>query len=194
MLKTSTMCQEQLAKIIDDTDIESIEECYMEMNSCEFNLGEVVTVVINQVMILSQERKVQVTWDSPVEVSHLYLIGDNLRLQQVLSDFLTTAILFTPFEDSSVHFRVIPRKERIGKKMYVMHLEFRITHPAPGVPDELIQHMFHYSQSISREGLGLYISQKLVKLMDGTVQYLREAERSSFIILVEFPLMEKSND
>ncbi|KAK4713989.1 hypothetical protein R3W88_019896 [Solanum pinnatisectum] len=191
LLKTSTMCQEQLAKIIDDTDIESIEECYMEMNSCEFNLGEVVTVVINQVMILSQERKVQVTWDSPVEVSQLYLIGDNLRLQQVLSDFLTTAILFTPFEDSSVHFRVIPRKERIGTKMYVMHLEFRITHPSPGIPDELIQHMFHYSRSISREGLALYISQKLVKIMDGTVQYLREAERSSFIILVEFPLVEK---
>ncbi|WMV38794.1 hypothetical protein MTR67_032179 [Solanum verrucosum] len=238
LLKTSTMCQEQLAKIIDDTDIESIEECYMEMNSCEFNLGEVVTVVINQVMILSQERKVQVTWDSPVEVSQLYLIGDNLRLQQVLSDFLTTAILFTPFEDSSVHFRVIPRKERIGTKMYVMHLEFRrdkirnedirgqggsglrggqyagsetvmfmhmkrkninalmrrITHPSPGIPDELIQHMFHYSQSISREGLALYISQKLVKIMDGTVQYLREAERSSFIILVEFPLVEKKNN
>ncbi|XP_060189479.1 phytochrome C [Lycium barbarum] len=195
LLKTSTMCQEQLAKIIDDTDIESIEESYMEMNSCEFNLGEVVKVVINQVMILSQERKVQVTWDSPVEVSQFYLIGDNLRLQQVLSDFLNTAILFTlPFEDSSVHFRVIPRKERIGMKMHVMHLEFRITHPAPGVPDELIQHMFHYSQNISREGLGLYISQKLVKIMNGTVQYLREAERSSFIILVEFPLTDKSND
>lgn len=194
LLKTSTMCQKQLAKIIDDTDIESIEECYTEMNSCEFNLGEVVTVVINQVMILSQERKVQVTWDSPVEVSQLYLIGDNLRLQQVLSDFLTTAILFTPFEDSSVHFRVIPRKERIGTKMYIMHLEFRITHPSPGIPDDLIQHMFHYSRSISREGFGLYISQKLVKIMDGTVQYLREADRSSFIILVEFPLMEKKNN
>ncbi|CAN4084520.1 unnamed protein product [Withania somnifera] len=194
LLKTSTMCQEQIAKIIDDTDMESIEECCMEMNSCEFNLGEVVTVVINQVMILSQERKVKVTWDSPVEVSQLYLIGDSLRLQQVLSDFLTTAILFTPFEDSSVHFRIIPRKERIGTRMHIMHLEFRITHPAPGIPEELIQHMFHYSQNISREGLGLYISQKLVKIMDGTVQYLREAERSSFIIFVEFPLMEKSND
>ncbi|CAN4110145.1 unnamed protein product [Withania somnifera] len=169
LLKTSTMCQEQIAKIIDDTDIESIEECYMEMNSCEFNLGEVVAVVINQVMILSQECKVQVTWDSPAEVSQLYLIGDSLRLQQALSDFFTTAILFTPFEDSSVHFRIIPRKEGIGTRMHVMHLEYR-------------------------EGLRQSISQKLVKIMDGTVQYLREAARSSFIIFVEFPLIEKSND
>ncbi|KAK0589345.1 hypothetical protein LWI29_013023 [Acer saccharum] len=30
LLKTSLLCQEQLTKIVDDTDIESIEECYME--------------------------------------------------------------------------------------------------------------------------------------------------------------------
>lgn len=81
-----------------------------------------------------------------------------------------------------------------AKSYYIAFSLFRITHPSPGIPDELIQHMFHYSQSISREGLGLYISQKLVKIMDGTVQYLREAERSSFIILVEFPLIEKSDN
>ncbi|KAK8961712.1 Phytochrome C [Platanthera guangdongensis] len=40
-----------------------------------------------------------------------------------------------------------------------------------------------------QEGLGLFISQRLVKIMNGTVQYLREAERSSFIVLVEFPLV-----
>nr|GMC83976.1 phytochrome C [Ipomoea batatas] len=194
LLKTSTMCQEQLAKIIDDTDIESIEESYMEMNCCEFSLGEAIKAVVNQAMIPSRERQVQIMCDLPVEASSLYLFGDNLRIQQVLSDFLTTAVLFTPhFEESSVLFRTIPRREQIGAKMHVVHLEFRITHPAPGIPEELIQEMFNYSQSMSREGLGLYISQKLIKIMNGTVQYLREAERSSFIILVEFPASLRSD-
>ncbi|KAF3443251.1 hypothetical protein FNV43_RR12933 [Rhamnella rubrinervis] len=189
LLKKSTMCQEQLAKIVDDTDIESIEECYMELNSTEFNLGEVLEVVINQVMILSRERQVQVIHDSPAEVSSLHLYGDSFRLQQVLSDFLSNALHFTPtFEGSSIALRVTPRKERIGTKIHIVHLEFRITHPAPGIPEDLIQEMFHHSHSVSREGLGLYISQKLVKIMNGTVQYLREAERSSFVILVELPL------
>ncbi|XP_052178356.1 phytochrome C isoform X1 [Diospyros lotus] len=192
LLKASTLCQEQLAKIVDDTDIESIEECYMEMNSTEFNLGETLQVVINQSMILSHERQVQIISDSPTEVSTMYLYGDNLRLQQVLSDFLTNALLFTPAsEGSSILLKLIPRKERIGTKIHVVHLEFRIIHPAPGIPEELIQEMFHHSQSVSREGLGLYISQKLVKLMNGTVQYLREADRSSFIVLIEFPLVEQ---
>ncbi|KAK2985678.1 hypothetical protein RJ640_011906, partial [Escallonia rubra] len=198
LLKLSILCREQLSKIIDDTDIDSIEEWYshltrtilifyMEVNSAEFNLGESLEVVINQVMILSQERQVLVINESPAEVSSMYLYGDNLRLQQVLSDFLTNALLFTPaFEGSSVLLRLTPRKQSIGTKIRIVHLEFRITHPAPGIPEGLIQEMFHHNKSVSREGLGLYISQKLVKVMNGTVQYLREAERSSFIILLEF--------
>ncbi|GLU12525.1 hypothetical protein SLE2022_291980 [Rubroshorea leprosula] len=189
LLKTSIMCQEQLTKIVNDKDVQSIEECYMEMSCSEFNLGDALKVVIKQVMILSLERQVHIIQDLPAEVSFMHLYGDNLRLQQVLSDFLTNALRFTPaLEESTVAFRVIPRKKHIGTKIYIVHLEFWITHPAPGIPEDLIQEMFHHSQCASREGLGLYISQKLVKIMNGTVQYLREAERSSFIILIELPL------
>ncbi|CAK9178920.1 unnamed protein product [Ilex paraguariensis] len=99
---------------------------FMEMVTREFNLGEALEVVKNQVMILSRERQVQVIYDSPAEVSSMSLYGDNLRLQQVLSDFLTNALLFTPaFEGSSVLLRLNPRKQRIGTKMHVVHLEFR---------------------------------------------------------------------
>lgn len=193
LLKTSILCREQLNNIINDTDIESIEEGYMELKSVEFNLGETLEVVIKQAMTLSQERQVEIIRDLPSTLSSMHLYGDNLRLQQVLSDFLTNALLFTPaFEGSSIAFRVIPRKERIGTKMHIVHLEFRISHPTPGIPEDLIQEMFHHSHGASREGLGLYISQKLVKIMNGTVQYLKEAERSSFIILIEFPLVNQT--
>ncbi|KAL0311142.1 UNVERIFIED_CONTAM: Phytochrome C [Sesamum angustifolium] len=193
LLRTSELCGDQLAKIIDDTDIEGIEESYREMKSDEFNLGEALEVVMNQVMILSRERQVRIIYDLPSEVSSMFLYGDILRLQQVLSDFLATALLFTPAsEGSSIIFKIITRKESIGTKMHVLHVEFRITHPAPGIPEELIREMFYYNHNVSREGLGLYISQKLVKIMNGTVQYLREAEKASFIILLEFPFADKS--
>nr|UWU45288.1 phytochrome C [Magnolia sieboldii] len=188
LLRTSTLCQEQLAKVLDDMDLESIEECYLEMNTVVFNLGEALEAIITQGMILSRERQVELIRDTPAEVSSMYLYGDNLRLQQVLSDFLSNALKFTSPSEGSIVLRVIPRKEHIGTRVHVVHLEFQIAHPAPGIPEALIQEMFHRSQRMSREGLGLYISQKLVRIMNGTVQYLREAERSSFIILVEFPL------
>ncbi|KAL0301665.1 UNVERIFIED_CONTAM: Phytochrome C [Sesamum radiatum] len=140
LLRTSELCGDQLAKIIDDTDIEGIEESYREMKSDEFNLGEALEVVMNQVMILSRERQVRIIYDLPSEVLSMFLI----------------------------------------------------THPAPGIREELIREMFYYNHNVSREGLGLYISQKLVKIMNGTVQYLREAEKASFIILLEFPFADKS--
>ncbi|PQQ20753.1 phytochrome C isoform X1 [Prunus yedoensis var. nudiflora] len=144
---------EQLSKIVDDTDIESIEECYMEMSSSEFNLGEAVEVVMNQVRILSQERQVEVIHDSPAESNS---------------------------EEGTYRM-----------KMHIVHLEFRIIHPAPGIPEDLIQEMFHSSHRASKEGLGLHLSQNLVKIMSGTVQYQREEDRSSFIILIEFPLVHQ---
>ncbi|KAL0560181.1 hypothetical protein IC582_000578 [Cucumis melo] len=189
LIKLNTLSREQLHKIVHDTDIQSIEECYMETNCIEFNLGDVLDVVTNQAMILSQEREVKIICESPADVSSLHLYGDNLRLQQVLSEFLTNTLLFT-CKELSVIFKATPRKERIGKGIHIVHLELRITHPTPGIPAHLIQEMFDDNNDSSKEGLGLYISQKLVKIMNGTVQYLREAETSSFIILIEFPLVE----
>lgn len=56
-----------------------------------------------------------------------------------------------------------------------MSLVFRIIDPAPGIPEALVQEMFQHSQGISRGGHGLYV---------------RETERSSVIILLEFPLVK----
>ncbi|KAL8238064.1 hypothetical protein R6Q59_019145 [Mikania micrantha] len=189
ILHTSYLCREQLAQIVDDSDIESIEQCYMEVKCAEFKLGESLEVVLNQVKNLSRERKVEVIFEAPEQVSSLSVFGDNLRVQQVLSDFLSNALSFAPdFEGSLVLFRVTHKMEHIGAKIQVAHLEFRITHPAPGMPEKLIQDMFNHNRSVSREGLGLYISQRLVKIMNGSVQYLREADRASFIVLIEFPV------
>ncbi|KAK0589693.1 hypothetical protein LWI29_017426 [Acer saccharum] len=140
--------------------------------------------VMTQVMIPIKEHQVQLIHDLPDEVSSMSLYGDRLRLQQVLSDFLTNALIFTPaYEGSSIVFRVIPRKQRIGKKIHIVHLEFRITHPAPRIPEKLIHEMFYHSQGASREGLGLYMCQKLVKIMNGTVQSLLPGKWSQKIEL-----------
>lgn len=83
------------------------------------------------------------------------------------------------------------RIEAIGKRMKRAELEFRIIHPAPGLPEDLVREMFQpLRKGTSREGLGLHITEKLVKLMErGTLRYLRESEMSAFVILTEFPLI-----
>ncbi|KAH6801069.1 phytochrome C [Perilla frutescens var. hirtella] len=66
LLNTSRLCHGQLTKVMGDTDLEGIEESYIEMNSDEFNLGEALEAVMNQVMTLSRERRVQIINDSPM--------------------------------------------------------------------------------------------------------------------------------
>ncbi|XP_057526791.1 phytochrome C isoform X1 [Amaranthus tricolor] len=191
LLVSRSLCEDQLMNIIEDTDIPSIEECYMETKPAEFNLGDALEAVMSQVMLSSQEIQVQLMRNLPADVSSMCLYGDNLRLQQVLSDFLTIAFRFTPaFSGSSVMFIVNPRRESIGAKMQLLHVEFRIVHPSPGVPEDLIQEMFHRNNGMSREGLGLYISHKLVRIMNGTMEYVRGEDFSSFVIRLEFPLIQ----
>lgn len=67
----------------------------------------------------------------------------------------------------------------------------RITHTGGGVPEHLLNQMFGSATETSEEGISLLISRKLVKLMNGDVQYLREAGRSTFIISVELAVANK---
>ncbi|VVB01423.1 unnamed protein product [Arabis nemorensis] len=190
LLRTTVLCREQLAKVISDSDIEGIEEGYTELGCSEFSLEESLETVVKQVMELSKERKVQIICDYPQEVSSMRLYGDYLTLQQILSETLSSSLRFTP-PFSRVSFKVMMRMEAIGKRMKRVELEFRIIHPAPGLPEDLVREMFQPLQKgTSREGLGLHITQKLVKLMErGTLRYLRESEMSAFVILTEFPLI-----
>lgn len=68
---------------------------------------------------------------------------------------------------------------------------FRITHSGSGVPESLLNEMFGSDGEASEAGIGLLISRNLVKLMNGDVQYLREAGKSTFIIFVELAASNK---
>lgn len=51
--------------------------------------------------------------------------------------------------------------------------------------------MFGNDENVSEEGICLLISRKLLNLMNGDVQYLREAGKSTFIISVELAAAQK---
>jgi len=97
----------------------------MDMNMVEFKLEEALNTVLMQGMSLGKEKRISVERDWPVEVSCMYLYGDNLRLQQVLADYLTCTLQFTQPAEGPIVLQVIPKKENIGSGMQIAHLEFR---------------------------------------------------------------------
>lgn len=187
-LETSAACEKQMLKIIRDVDLESIDDGSLELEKGEFFVGGVIDAVVSQVMMLLRERGLQLIRDIPEEIKTLAVYGDQVRVQQVLADFLLNMVRYTPSPDGWVEIQVQPRLKQISGETTMVHIEFRIVSPGDGLPPELVQDMFHSSQWVTQEGLGLSMCRKILKLMNGEVQYIRESERCYFLIILELPM------
>ncbi|KAK9084461.1 hypothetical protein Scep_030932 [Stephania cephalantha] len=184
LLHTSMQCQCQLNKILDDTDLESIMEGYLDLDMVEFTLQEVLVTSISQVMIKCDAKSVQISYDSTAEIMTEILLGDILRIQQVLAEYLLVSVNFTP-NGGHLFIDAYMSKDQLGDSVHLANLELRITHSGGGVPEELLSQMFETNIDSTEEGVSLLMSRKLLKVMNGDVRYLREARKSSFIITVE---------
>nr|WFD61007.1 phytochrome A [Brandisia rosea var. flava]WFD61008.1 phytochrome A [Brandisia rosea var. flava]WFD61009.1 phytochrome A [Brandisia rosea var. flava] len=192
LMQTSLHCQRQLNKILDDTDLDHIIEGYLDLEMVEFKLHEVLIASISQVMMKSNGKGIMIVDNLSPNLSNETLFGDSLRLQQVLAAFLLVSVNSTP-SGGQLGVAATLAKDSIGESVQLGHLEFRITHSGGGVGQALLNEMFGDEADASEDGISLFISRKLVKLMNGDVQYLREAGRSTFIISVELAISNKSN-
>lgn len=190
LLSTSSHCQHQLSKILDDTDLDVIIDGYMDLEMVEFKLHDVLIASISQIMIKSNGKGIMIVDNLDKKLSAETLYGDGLRLQQVLADFLLISVNFTP-SGGQLGVAADLTKDSLGESVQLAHLVFRISHTGGGVPEQLLSQMFGSATEASEEGISLLISRKLVKLMNGDVQYLREAGRSTFIIAVELAVANK---
>ncbi|XP_052189769.1 phytochrome B isoform X2 [Diospyros lotus] len=186
-LETSAACEKQLLKIIRDVNLESIEDGSLEFEKAEFLVGNVIDAVVSQIMILLRERGLQLIRDIPQEIKTLAVYGDQVRVQQVLVDFLLNMVRYAPSPEGWVEIQVRPTLKQFSGEITIVHIEFRIVCPGEGLPPEIVQDMFHSSRWVTHEGLGLSMCRKILKLMKGEVQYIRESERCYFLIMLELP-------
>nr|AUG98252.1 Phytochromes A protein [Gerbera jamesonii] len=184
LLHMSGLCQRQLNKVLDDTDLDSIIDGYLVLEMTEFTLQHILGASISQVMTKSDIMGIQIENNVEEEVLSEKLYGDSVRLQQVLADFLCLSVSCTP-SGGVLSIAANLSKDRLAKSVHLVNLELRITHSGGGVPEDLLKQMFGSSAEATEEGISLVISRNLLRLMSGDVQYLREATKSTFIICVE---------
>ncbi|KAL0393325.1 UNVERIFIED_CONTAM: Phytochrome B [Sesamum radiatum] len=190
-LETSAACEKQIFKIMKDVDLENIEDGSLELETVEFVLGSVIDAVVSQVMLLLRERGLQLIRDIPEEVKTLAVYGDQVRIQQVLADFLLSMVRCAPPPEGWVEIQLRPSLKEASEGLTIVHIEFRIVCPGEGLPPELVQDMFHSSRWATQEGLGLSMCRKILKLMKGEVQYIRESERCYFLVVLDLPVQHR---
>mgnify|MGYP002725494343 CR=1 FL=1 len=172
---------ETLLEIINDIlDISKVEADAFEIEEIEFSLRELIERIFQTISIKSLEGQIELICDIDSDIPDI-IIGDPLRIKQVLTNLLNNALKFTKDGFVKLTVRLIDNIEE------QLRLEFSVSDSGEGIPPEVIEKLFAtYTQadaSTTRThggtGLGLNISQKLVKLMGGNIQVKSKVNKGS---------------
>jgi len=187
-IKTSA---ESLLQVINDIlDFSKIEARKLTIESRPFNLRECIDSCVRNLAIEAQRKQLRVS----IEVDPMLpdrMLGDPLRVRQVLTNLVHNAIKFTDRGEVSV--RAI--KQTMGE---INELHLAVEDTGCGVPAEKQEIIFEaFSQadgSTTRQfggtGLGLAISGQLVQLMRGKIWVQSTLEKGSTFHVV-LPLLEE---
>lgn len=169
-----------LGVINDILDFSKVEAGHLNIEQTEFNLHRVFVDLADMLAIKAAEKGIEVLFDIDPAVQ-ADLIGDPLRLGQILINLTQNAIKFTDSGEVVVSVRCLIVDEfphensaRENNRHHVL-LEFIVNDTGIGIEADKLQHLFEpFTQvdgSSTRKyggtGLGLSISQQLVRLMGG---------------------------
>ncbi|PKF77586.1 hypothetical protein CW749_21105 [Vibrio sp. vnigr-6D03] len=165
-----------LAHLISDVlDLSKIEAGKLELENTSFNLKQVVDNVSHVLNLEVAQRQIafRIHIDGNVPP---FLIGDALRLQQVLVNLVGNAVKFT--NRGAVSLDVIATNHSDT----IVNLNFIINDTGIGMTEEQLSTLFNQYQQADigttrkygGTGLGLVISQQLAKLMQGQIEISSE--------------------
>ena len=193
-LKKINGSAKSLLRILNDIlDISKIEAGKMEIEHVTFELEEVMGNVATIVGNRAHEKKLEFLLQTTPDVPHL-LIGDPLRLSQVLINLAGNAVKFTQ------HGEVIVRVARARETNDEVVLRFSVIDTGIGMTQQEIDKLFHpFTQADSSTtrkfggtGLGLTISKRLVEMMGGRIWVeSNPGFGSRFIFVARFQKPEK---
>lgn len=178
-----------LLKIISDIlDFSKIESEQLKIEPSEFSTVEVITHITANYLPLVVKKRLGLYCFIEPDVPRL-MLGDAVRLQQVISNLLNNAIKFTDTGCIILQVRV---------RGY--YLEFRVRDTGVGINareiNQLFDPFFQVGTGVQRHfqgtGLGLAICEKLVNLMDGDVEVVSELGMGS-IFAIRIPLCQAKN-
>jgi signal transduction histidine kinase/DNA-binding response OmpR family regulator len=169
--KVQRSAQSLLGIINDILDFSKIEAGKLTIEAVAFNLGDVLETLANVLGLRAEDKGVELLFALPEDLPGA-LLGDPLRLSQVLVNLGSNAIKFT--ERGEVVVRIQPTEAAPGRA----RLRFSVEDSGIGMTEEQCERLFRpfeqADSSTSRRyggtGLGLAISRHLVRLMGGQIE------------------------
>lgn len=192
--KINSSAEALLGIINDILDFSKIEAGKLELETVPFNLSDTMDHLVQIIAHKSQEKSLELLIDLDPELP-LDLIGDSLRLGQILINLANNAIKFTDQGE------IIVKAKKLQQNTEHVTIEFSVCDTGIGMTPKQVARLFQpFSQadaSTTRKyggtGLGLTISQTLTKMMQGKIWVESISnEGSQFYFTATFGLAEKS--
>ncbi len=170
-----------LLTIINDIlDFSKIESGKMDIIPDEYEPMSIINDIANIVMERLKEKEVELILDISPDIPHR-LLGDNIRIKQVLLNIANNAAKFTNIGQVCIRMYCEPIKEK------EIMLKFEVEDTGIGIKKKDIEKIFNSFQQLDSKrnrniegtGLGLTISRRLLQLMGGTINIKSEYEKGS---------------
>lgn len=185
-----------LSLVNDILQINKIEENKIVLENLTFNIADEITVIKNSLSFLSQKNNNRISIDIDPEIPE-YLIGDKLRLSQILMNLVSNALKFT--KDGQVE--IIVKLSRVEGKLNFLHFLIKDNGIGIAVVDQ--SKIFEKFVQVGRKesdyqgtGLGLSIVKRLLGLFGSTITLdsdLGKGTSFSFEIGFEHDLVKTKN-
>ena len=194
IIKAEQLSKYLLSVINDILDMSRIEAGKIELESKQFELAALAEKLRNMFQ-KNVEAKGVAFYVEMKDVDVKYIVGDELRISQILVNFLSNAQKFTEKGEIRVTFRQLQKEN--GK----VSLMFRVHDTGKGMDAKFISRIFkpfeQESQDITKQyggsGLGMSITDRLVHLMGGEILIdSMLGKGSDFSVYLTLPIAEVS--
>ena len=179
-----------LLRIINDIlDFHKIESGKLEFLPAHFNLNALYGDLVSRHKFLAEAKRLTFT-DSFAPNLPKVAFGDELRISQIVSNFLTNAVKYT--QEGYVNFTVDSVTENAQE-----YIAYTIEDTGIGIKkenfdalfDEFEQFDLHKNRGIAGTGLGLSIAKRLTDMMDGHIRFKSEYGKGT-VFTVLLPLVK----
>ena len=174
--------------INDILDLAKVDAGKMTFEQSPFNLSVAISTMLQLFESKIKEKNLVLTKEYDDRIPAI-LIGDPMRLRQIILNLLSNAVKFT--KEGKITMRVRLLKE-VAESITI---EFALSDTGIGIPDNKLSQIFHNFEQAAKDtsssyggtGLGLAIVKQLVELQGGTIDVKSELGKgSTFSFILSF--------
>ena len=195
-LKTLKFSAESLLSLINDIlDFSKIEAGKIDFEEVEFSLNYIASSIIHAQESRAKDKGISLRMEYDKQIP-AFIIGDPVRLSQILNNLISNALKFT--NEGEVVMKILQQKESDR----LVTINFSIKDTGIGIPADKLEHIFENftqaSSSTTRNyggtGLGLAITRQLLELQNSSIQVKSTINKGSvFYFTLSFGKGEKAS-